>query len=214
MIDYETVSVFFRGAERLFVVLSGALSIWMGWNLFKSNIVQKGDGAVTVGNWKVELKQVGPGIFFAAFGAIILYGSWATPLKFPEKPLPNSPGVINSASPKDGGRATARDATSNGFIFLSHQEQRDGRAFSLAVNELVHFSNEYCKEIEENKPDCKPRLISGIIKAYRDKIVIPKAFSKKALRAARTGTTPSAEDHALSEEVREYYKWINKRMEL
>ena len=100
MIDYETVSVFFRGAERLFVVLSGALSIWMGWNLFKSNIVQKGDGAVTVGNWKVELKQVGPGIFFAAFGDIILYVYWATPLKFPEKPLPNSPGVINSASPK------------------------------------------------------------------------------------------------------------------
>ena len=165
MIEYESVAVFFRGAERLLVVLSGALSIWMGWNLFKSKIVPKGDGTVAVGNWKVELKQVGPGIFFAAFGAIILYGSWVTPLMLPDITMSKPPDSASPPSIEDGGKPPQEQQSSSGFTFLSSRERRSGRAFSLAVNELVHLSDEYCKEVKSDKPDCNLRLVSGIIQA-------------------------------------------------
>jgi hypothetical protein len=67
-------------AERLTIIVIAGMAIAMGWNLFVRSIMPDQQGKIEVGNWKVELKKVGPGIFFAAFGAIILTTAFVQPM--------------------------------------------------------------------------------------------------------------------------------------
>lgn len=67
-----TIAVLAVASERLVVVAAGLVAIVLGWNLFVRAIMPDQSGSVSVGDWKVELKAVGPGIFFSLFGTVIL----------------------------------------------------------------------------------------------------------------------------------------------
>jgi hypothetical protein len=54
------------------VVAAALTAIILGWNLFTRAIIIDQSGTISVGDWKVELKSVGPGIFFSLFGTIVL----------------------------------------------------------------------------------------------------------------------------------------------
>jgi len=58
-----------RMIERFLIVGGGILSIYLGYRLFVLGI-DKTQGAASA--WGVELKNFGPGLFFAALGAVIL----------------------------------------------------------------------------------------------------------------------------------------------
>ena len=76
--DSELIAVAARHLERLLIVVAGGLSIYLGYRMFLA-IPRAPKGAET-GEGKLELPggvsiyvtRVGPGVFFALFGAVIL----------------------------------------------------------------------------------------------------------------------------------------------
>ena len=67
--DLTTLAPLIRMAERSLIVLGGILSIYLGYKLFVIGIDRPQGSASALG---IELKNFGPGLFFAALGAVIL----------------------------------------------------------------------------------------------------------------------------------------------
>ncbi len=68
------ISILIRMAERMVSVCIGGLSIYLGYRLF-ARLPHRADGSGKIeGPWgmSVLLTNVGPGIFFALFGAVIV----------------------------------------------------------------------------------------------------------------------------------------------
>ena len=66
-----------RGIERLMVVVVGGLSVYLGYRLFLNLPEQKdSEGRLKLpGDISIYLSRVGPGIFFALFGSMIVTAS-------------------------------------------------------------------------------------------------------------------------------------------
>lgn len=80
------VAVIIRSIERIFAVLSGILSIYLGYLLFLQipNEVNS-QGQVTLpGGTAIYLSRIGPGAFLALFGAIVVAISLTRPVKLDE----------------------------------------------------------------------------------------------------------------------------------
>jgi hypothetical protein len=65
----ELAIVWIKGAILFMAVLVGGASMWMGYDLFLHGVVNNASGGAEYGTSKFWLKDAGPGIFFAAFGA-------------------------------------------------------------------------------------------------------------------------------------------------
>lgn len=77
----------FRAIERVADVLIGAISIYLGYRLFDklpSNTDSKGK-IILPGGISIYLSRVGPGVFFALFGAMIVGSSVVTGLNYEER---------------------------------------------------------------------------------------------------------------------------------
>jgi hypothetical protein len=73
--DSEIVAVGARHLERIMIVLAGTLSILLGYRTFLSipRRSEKGEGKLELpGGISIYVTRVGPGVFFALFGAVIL----------------------------------------------------------------------------------------------------------------------------------------------
>lgn len=63
---------------RLAIILLGGMTIYLGYRLFSQKLPvrrdsdEKGELAVKFGNNEMTLRSVGPGIFFAAFGCLLV----------------------------------------------------------------------------------------------------------------------------------------------
>lgn len=65
-----------RMLERLIAVIVGPLAIYFGYKLFLLLPMQNDSkGKITLPGFSVVLSKAGPGIFFAAFGSILVYQS-------------------------------------------------------------------------------------------------------------------------------------------
>ena len=82
--DVQTLALSFRGAERLLIVAVAALCIWFGYKLFQSLPVEHSSGgSLKLPSARVVLSKVGPGVFFALFGALVLWEAVHTQLVAP-----------------------------------------------------------------------------------------------------------------------------------
>ena len=76
--DSEIIAVAARHFERLLIVLAGALSIALGYRMFlaippAARGAESGEGKIELpGGVSIYVTRVGPGVFFALFGAVIL----------------------------------------------------------------------------------------------------------------------------------------------
>jgi hypothetical protein len=61
-----------RIAERLIIVILAGCSLYFGYNLFRITTQQAGEMIASGKNWKFRMAQVGPGVFFALFGTVVL----------------------------------------------------------------------------------------------------------------------------------------------
>lgn len=61
-----------RTLERLLIVVTGTMSMYCGYRLFAVVSGQAGELAAKAGDWQLRLVRVGPGVFFALFGAAIV----------------------------------------------------------------------------------------------------------------------------------------------
>lgn len=77
--DPELTVAVIRMLERLAAVAIGGLTIYLGYRLFHLLPTQtSSDGKIELPGYSVVLSRVGPGIFFLAFGSILLYQSVVT----------------------------------------------------------------------------------------------------------------------------------------
>ena len=77
MLDPQLLGIGARHLERLLIALSGTLAIWLGYRLFLSMpLVDRGTGKLQLpGGISIFISRVGPGVFFALFGAgVLAYG--------------------------------------------------------------------------------------------------------------------------------------------
>ena len=84
MVD-DSILLVGRFIERLMVVSGGGLSLAFGWHLFKIGVVTDQRAELAKKDIRVQFEKVGPGVFFALFGAVILIISLCRPLVFSER---------------------------------------------------------------------------------------------------------------------------------
>jgi hypothetical protein len=74
VMDSELIAVAARHLERLLIVLAGGVSIYLGYRMFLAiPRAQAGEGKIELpGGVSIYVTRVGPGVFFALFGAVIL----------------------------------------------------------------------------------------------------------------------------------------------
>lgn len=78
----ETV-VALRMAERILAVAIGGVAIYLGYRLFFHLPFDRSDqGELELPGLKIVLSRVGPGVFFAAFGTLVLYYSLTNEVSF------------------------------------------------------------------------------------------------------------------------------------
>ncbi len=76
--DVTTLAPVLRMVERSLIVAGGILSIYLGYKLFVLG-VDKSQGQASA--FGVELKNFGPGLFFAALGAVVLITTMRAAIK-------------------------------------------------------------------------------------------------------------------------------------
>jgi len=69
-----------RAVERLIADSMFGVSLVLGWNLFRVGILHDQSAEASGNGWKIRLQKVGPGVFFAIFGAVGLIVSVQRPL--------------------------------------------------------------------------------------------------------------------------------------
>jgi hypothetical protein len=73
-----------RIVERILVVIFGGLSLVLGWRLFMVGVVDPQIAEIKFKDWKVSLRQVGPGSVFAALGIAVMAFALSRPLEISE----------------------------------------------------------------------------------------------------------------------------------
>lgn len=97
--DAQMLAIVFRGGERLGIVAIAALCIWLGYRLFQSLPAEhNASGTLTLPSAKLVMSKVGPGVFFALFGGLVLWQAVQTQLK--------AGPVTATASPAEGRQIT------------------------------------------------------------------------------------------------------------
>jgi len=106
--DPQSLTILLGAFQRILSILIGGMLIYFGYRLFLSLPGKRGrdggSGEFSLGGAnKVKLSKVGPGVFFAIFGAGLIAYSFAKPMKV------NIPGAAPSAqtSPAAQGAANA-----------------------------------------------------------------------------------------------------------
>ena len=66
------IVLLFRGAERLMIVGSATLALYIGYRLFVAGVVNKQSGEFATKSFSFKLLNVGPGVFFGLFGTCVL----------------------------------------------------------------------------------------------------------------------------------------------
>lgn len=108
-----------RAAERLLLVLVGAMAVYLGYNLFRQmpnarrgKGADQGEGKIELpGGVSIFLTRIGPGVFFALFGFAVIGYSVTRPIQL-NLPAPSA-------------TATGVSASSGGGVSYSGVGQRD-----------------------------------------------------------------------------------------
>lgn len=118
-----------RLAERLFIVAFSGLSMILGWHLFLRGVVDDQEAEGQFKDWKITLKKVGPGVFFAFFGAAVLAFSLAQPMS------------IDKGSPDDHTSIDDQPTPTEHFVYLGGDDKEFKRAVR-AINTVLKLDME------------------------------------------------------------------------
>ena len=127
--DAQTLAVLFRGGERLGIIAIAALCIWLGYKLFQSLPAERqASGTLTLPSAKLVMTKVGPGVFFALFGALVLWQGVRTQLTA-------DPVAATAAPPATASVAEARQVAQPTRITLG-ASSGDTAAFAHAQEDI------------------------------------------------------------------------------
>ena len=99
--------LYIRGAERILIVISGLVSLLLGYGLFRLTYTRGGKSEAEMvargAGFELSMKNVWPGVFFAAFGMIILVASVLTKVTQPTDAGMVTASVAGAVSYQGGG---------------------------------------------------------------------------------------------------------------
>ena len=127
-----------RSIERMLAILSGALAIYLGFRLFLAIPERKeSEGKVLLpGGISIYLTRIGPGAFFALFGAIIVSISLRQAITYQEGPkLPIETSASVSRSYTGWGSSHSSERSSDVSLF---QVSSDIRSLNTLPTRLRH----------------------------------------------------------------------------
>jgi hypothetical protein len=132
--DSDLIAIAARHLERLLIVIAGGLSIVLGYRMFLAIPRaggDKGEGKLELpGGISVYVTRVGPGVFFALFGAVILGLGLQQGLKLEsreQRPAVGSP----AADPSGVATVTEKRYSSLGSTGASGQQREAERTSAL-----------------------------------------------------------------------------------
>lgn len=128
-----------RGVERLLIIGGGLACITLGYRLFLKAIVDAGELVAEGAGYKLQMQRIGPGVFFALFGAFVLSYSLARPLSFATAPTAPSTTYYGQDS-----QVRAGDA----------EQERYRRI--RAITEMIHYAE------RRTFPDVADRAAEGL----------------------------------------------------
>jgi hypothetical protein len=151
--------------ERLVIVLLGGVSVILGWALFRQQLSNDGQAEISHLGFHVVLRRIGPGVFFALFGAAVLSFALARPVSVevtqspslsdvlvkqvnqdPEqngRPTPNVTAHVKfsgAAGSGDSGAARTNVRALNTALRLSSIDRKDPRVMGAALDDLTKAS--------------------------------------------------------------------------
>ncbi len=160
--DPQSLVIVLRMAERILGVLIGGVLIYFGYRLFLSLSSKRGreggsgDFSFAGGN-KIKLSKVGPGVFFALFGAALIVFSIARPVKFNASGPPAGKAAAGGESkPLAATTMTFMGATS---LPENEQERIQRRA---EMREQIAVLN---RAVEQANPADRPQLEAAVAQA-------------------------------------------------
>ena len=130
-----------RALERVLAVVVGGLSIYLGYRLFVA-VKATGEGSARVklpSDMTVMVSRVGPGVFFALFGALVVGASFAFPIRYSQSESQAADGPSTRLTEVSGvgpqvvvpsgshGRTGATDAARSSIEQPAEAERRQAR---------------------------------------------------------------------------------------
>jgi hypothetical protein len=133
----EEVFAIGRVVERLMISAIAGLCLTYGWNLFRVGVVNQQTAELGAKGWRINLKRVGPGVFFALFGTAVLAVSLRSPLSLSEN---HYQPVIHylSASGTDG--KVDSQSSQPKVVYLEGQDPRIAKRWVASLNTILHVS--------------------------------------------------------------------------
>jgi len=164
MEDLISFAVGFKGLERVLIVIFAGATIYFGYRLFINLPLQNNQkGELEVPGLKVVMSRVGPGVFFAGFGAAILISSYLNPIEI-KTPEIEIRGAISSETPEP---IVSTVPSSIGAIAINEQEKARRIIAVQSINCLPKYaqhakSNISLDDIELAIRDAKLALLRTV----------------------------------------------------
>lgn len=217
----------FSGLERLLIVAVAGLSIALGWSLFRERpAAEDGEAQVSALGWHVILRRIGPGVFFALFGAAVIVTALARPM-FAETKWERS--ALGSTGTNPGSNQTPR-ASPQGSMLVQGDVSGFGSGRGEAIDELklVHALNTslalagtdssdvpvltaYLADMRRAAPRLRD-LRNLIVEQHFKRLAVPNAVELWGIYQKELKADPLAASHLPHSELSQIEQWMHDDM--
>lgn len=195
-----------RTIERILIVLFGGLSIVLGWNLFRAGVVADQRADLEGASFTVRLIRVGPGVFFALFGAGILVMAMSTVIEV-------------RVTPGGGGTVPAQQA--HGGVTIAGLLKSDREA--LLIAQTLSSVTQIVSPVSVNSADGLSKADQLDLLAHRTRLIeirdwiVAERLGREAVvlwnqNAAKFRTAPYNLDAGTREKMEEIKPWFLSNM--
>jgi len=169
--DPQSLTILVGAFQRILSILIGGMLVYFGYRLFLSVPGKRGrdggSGEFSLGRGsKVKLSKVGPGVFFAIFGAGLIAYSFAKPMKVNIPAVQSAPNAANSPSAQTTPSAATGVLATSGFSYIgavSAPETDEDRArMRTETQEDIIVLN---RTLDHANASERPQLERAVVKA-------------------------------------------------
>ena len=169
--DPQSLTILVGAFQRILSILIGGMLVYFGYRLFLSlpgkRGGDRGSGEFSLGRGsKVKLSKVGPGVFFAIFGAGLIAYSFAKPMKVNIPAVQSAPSAGSGPGAKTTPSAASDVLATSGFSYIgavSAPETDEDRArMRTETQEDIIVLN---RALDRANPSERPQLERAVVKA-------------------------------------------------
>jgi hypothetical protein len=153
--------IIFRMVERILGVLIGGVLIYFGYRLFLSLAGKRGresgSGAFSfAGGNKIKLSKVGPGVFFALFGAGLIVFSLVKPVS-----LTISPRAAKTTSSPKPGVVAATEFKFVGAVSVPETDEDRARMRGETQDDIIALNRALDRANASERPQMERAVVRG-----------------------------------------------------